>query len=161
MSLCKKEVTLKKGRVGYGELKETRKSSVGFISKVELIDERLKTILKENIHIKGFEVTGLGEYQFTEYSVGEYYDWHVDTGKMYNNRYYSIVIQLNEEYEGGILEIENIDKSVMSLKRGVGHLYIFQSSILHRVAPVTDGVRYSLVNWVSLNQIENFKKTLI
>jgi predicted 2-oxoglutarate/Fe(II)-dependent dioxygenase YbiX len=43
----------------------------------------------------------------------------------------------------------------------LGNLYVFFSNILHRVIPVKKGVRYSLVNWVSLKKIEGYKKTLL
>jgi hypothetical protein len=43
-----------------------RKSSIAFIDNIDIIDERLKMVLKENIHIKGFDVTGIGPYQFTK-----------------------------------------------------------------------------------------------
>jgi PKHD-type hydroxylase len=162
MSLCKETLTLEKARVGQSnEVRSIRKSSVAFIKNIEEVDNKLVNFLKQNIILKGFEVTGLSDYQFTEYGLGEYYDWHTDSSKEYNNRYYSVVIQLNDEYDGGILEIEDIDKKIIQLEKGVGNMCIFQSNLLHRVTPVNEGVRYSLVNWVSLNKIDSFKKTLI
>lgn len=162
LSLCKETLTLSEGRVGTDNtVSKIRKSSIAFIKNVDLVDNKLKEILKNNITLKGFEVTNLGDYQFTEYSEGQYYDWHTDSGGEFSNRYYSVVIQLNDEYDEGILEIEDINKNVLKMDKGVGHMYIFQSSIKHRVTPVSRGTRYSLVNWVSLNKIENYKSTLI
>ena len=45
--------------------------------------------------------------------------------------------------------------------RGIGNLFVFLSSTTHRVAPIIDGNRYSLVGWFKLRPIENFKKTLL
>ena len=46
-------------------------------------------------------------------------------------------------------------------KKGVGNLFIFNLSTLHKVNPIIRGERYSLVSWISLKEISNFKKTLI
>lgn len=160
----KSELKLIPAKVAGMETTDKRKSSVAFINNIENVDERLKTYLKNLIQIKGFEVTGLGPYQFTEYKVGEYYDWHTDSSKdgEYKDRFCSIVIQLNDEYEGGYLQLKDESgDNTIQLDKGVGTMYIFYSNIRHRVMPVTSGTRYSLVNWVSLKEIENFKKTLI
>lgn len=160
---CKKELELKPAEVA-NENKNARKSDVAFIDNIDIIDEKLKIYLKNLIHIKGFEVTGLGPYQFTRYEVGEYYNWHTDSSKddIYKDRFCSIVIQLNDEYEGGYLQLKDESgDNTIQLDKGTGRMYIFYSNIRHRVMPVTSGTRYSLVNWVSLKKIENFKKTLI
>jgi PKHD-type hydroxylase len=72
-----------------------------------------------------------------------------------------MVIQLNDEYTGGELEIKDNDNNEITLEKGLGNLFLFYSYIIHRVKPVTSGTRYSLVNWFRLTPIENFKKTLI
>jgi predicted 2-oxoglutarate/Fe(II)-dependent dioxygenase YbiX len=160
----KSELQLKPGQVA-NNINNTRKSSVAFIPSIEIIDDKLKEVLKSLIQIKGYEVTGLGPYQFTEYKTGEFYDWHTDsspTDDLYKDRFCSIVIQLNDEYDGGYLQLKDESgDNTIQLDKGIGTMYIFYSNIRHRVMPVTNGVRYSLVNWVSLKKIENFKKTLI
>jgi PKHD-type hydroxylase len=108
------------------------------------------------------EVTGLGPFQFTEYKEGEYFDWHTDsTGTIYRNRFTSIVIQLNNAYEGGLLEIKNIKGEIVPIENKIGTLYIFNSRLLHRVTPVVNGIRYSLVNWVSLVKTNSTKQNLL
>lgn len=158
----KTELELKPAQVVGGHFK-ARKSSVAFIDNIDLVDNKLKNILKSTIQIKGYEVTGLGAYQFTEYKIGEFYDWHTDSDKeIYKERFCSIVIQLNDEYEGGYLQLKDESgDNTIQLDKGIGTMYIFYSNIRHRVMPVTSGVRYSLVNWISLKEIENFEKTLI
>lgn len=137
-----------------------RKSSITFLPKIESIDEKLKFVLRENIKLNGFEATKLNPYQFTEYKVGEYYNWHTDSSEtIYTERFCSIVIQLNDTYEGGELEIK--DNEIVKIKKQTGTLCVFYSSMLHRVTPVTEGTRYSLVNWVCLDKLENHKKTLL
>ncbi len=159
----KKELELKPAEISGKNVSDVRKSSVAFIDNIQSVDEKLKIQLKKLIQIKGFEVTGLGPYQFTEYKSGEYYNWHTDSDNdEFKHRFCSIVIQLNDEYEGGYLQLKDESgDNTIQLDKGVGRMYIFYSNIRHRVMPVTSGVRYSLVNWISLKEIENFKKTLI
>jgi PKHD-type hydroxylase len=108
------------------------------------------------------EVTGFGDFQFTEYKEGEYFDWHTDsTDTIYRDRFTSIVIQLNDTYNGGILEIKNIKGEIVPIENKIGTLYIFNSRLLHRVTPILNGVRYSLVNWISLVKTNSKKQNLI
>jgi predicted 2-oxoglutarate/Fe(II)-dependent dioxygenase YbiX len=145
-----------------GMVLKTRKSSVAFVNQIDEVGEKLKTFLENTITLKGFTVTGLGPYQFTEYKEGEYYNWHTDSGtEEYKDRFCSIVIQLNNDYTDGFLELKDGQNNTIQVERGVGNMSIFYSNILHRVTPVKDGIRYSLVNWVSLEAIKNNKKTLI
>ena len=108
------------------------------------------------------EVTGLGDFQFTEYKEGEYFDWHTDsTDTVYRDRFTSIVIQLNNEYVGGVLEIKNLKGQLVPIENKIGKLYIFNSRLTHRVTQVNNGTRYSLVNWVSLIRTDSKKQNLI
>ena len=114
--------------------------------------------------------------QFTKYGVGQYYGWHcdsweepyqrkqnedgtypIDHGKI---RKLSVTISLTEpdEYVGGNLEFDfrnQIDwerdkkskiKECTEI-RPRGSIIVFPSFVWHRVAPVTKGVRNSLVVW--------------
>ena len=167
LNKCKEELTLSDAKVyinnsNTSSNKTTRKSSIGWISDLGFLNERLTTKLKETFNINGMEVTGLGEYQFTQYKKGEYFDWHTDsTDIVYRDRFTSIVIQLNDIYEGGILEIKNIKGELVPIENKIGTLYIFNSRLLHRVTPILNGVRYSLVNWISLVKTDSKKQNLI
>ena len=61
----------------------------------------------------------------------------------------SISIQLSppESYEDGALEL-NVDGHVVAAPRALGTAILFPSFALHRVAPVTAGVRHALVTWI-------------
>lgn len=164
LSKCKKELTLKNGTVGNDKVDlKLRKSSVAFIDDLGFLNNRLQNKLIELVKIKGFSVSGLQPFQFTEYSVGEFYEWHRDSGvdnPKFSNRFYSTVIQLNDEYTEGELQL-NIDGDEITLEPGLGTLYMFPSYTPHRVKPITSGVRYSLVNWVKLVENKNEKKSLL
>lgn len=162
LSKCLNEIELQPARIFGGINNKVRKSSIGFIDNIENVDDRLKKVLIDNIQLKGFNVSGLGAYQFTKYEVGDYYNWHIDSDNgEYKDRYCSIVIQLNDDYEGGYLQLKDNNGNTYAFERGLGNLYIFFSNVLHRVLPVKNGVRYSLVNWVSLEKIEGYRKTLL
>jgi PKHD-type hydroxylase len=81
---------------------------------------------------------------------GGFFDWHVDfgDGPIAARRKLTMVIQLSEAdvYEGGALET-NADGVVRQASRLIGSALVFPSFVLHRVAPVTRGERYSLTLW--------------
>ncbi len=84
------------------------------------------------------------------YDNGGHYDWHVDLGPGMSNRKLSCVIQLSdpEDYEGGELQM-NTGSQIVSIPKKKGQVTFFSSFVLHRVTPVTRGVRKSLVAWIS------------
>jgi len=161
LNKCKTELTLKRGEVYSTKLsaRNSRKSSIAWATDLDFLNKRLTDILKSIYTINGWEVSGFGDYQFTEYKVGEYYDWHTDSGEnVYTNRFTSIVIQLNDGYVGGKLEIKNSKNELVEIEQNIGNLYIFNSNLIHRVTTVESGIRYSLVNWISLNKVKNNDK---
>ena len=167
LNKCKEELILSDAKVYNSNpntlpTKTTRKSSIGWITDLGFLNERLTKKLKETFNINGMEVTGLSDFQFTEYKEGEYFDWHTDSSTtIYRDRFTSIVIQLNDTYEGGILEIKNIKGELVPIENKIGTLYIFNSRLLHRVTPIITGARYSLVNWISLVKTNLGKQNLI
>ena len=167
LNKCKEELTLLDAQV-YSDnsnttfIKPNRKSSVGWISDLGFLNERLKTKLKETFKINGMEVSGLGSFQFTEYKMGDYFGWHIDSNAtIYKDRFASTVIQLNDDYTGGIFEIKNLNGDLVNIENKIGSLYIFNSNLVHQVTPVKSGIRYSLVNWISLVKLPSAKQSLI
>lgn len=89
--------------------------------------------------------------QYTEYyEGGGHYDWHMDIGpNLINHRKISITVQLSnpDDYEGGDLEIWS-GGDFKTLPRKKGCSILFPSFLLHRITPITKGIRKSLVLWV-------------
>lgn len=103
--------------------------------------------------------------QFTKYETGQYYGWHTDSWakeyREHNNINYngktrklsvSVLLSDPSDYKGGDLQFKNKMQEEgdelwepPSLKKG--SIIVFPSFIWHRVKPVTDGIRYSLVLW--------------
>lgn len=127
------------------------------------LNKKLLDIFKKEVNVKGHNIDFTNnQFQFTQYTKDGYYNWHTDSGPvLYKERYCSMVIQLNDEYTGGELQIKDKDENEITLEKGLGNLFLFYSHLTHRVKPIISGTRYSLVNWFSLKPIENFKKTLI
>ena len=108
-------------------------------------------IQKANKNHFGFgDIQITEQAQFTEYPEGGFYDWHMDTDV--NMQYeppvrkisMTLLLSPENQFEGGNLELMAPGKKV-NLKQG--HAIIFASFLNHRVAPVTKGVRQSLVMW--------------
>jgi len=127
--------------------------------------EKMSKLLNKHIDVKGFDLDyEHSQFQFTEYNSGDHFGWHRDViGEKITNydRYCSLVIQLNDEYEEGDLQIKDIEDKTLTVEKGVGNLILFLSNIEHRVVPVKSGVRYTLVNWVKLMEKKDYKKTLL
>jgi Rps23 Pro-64 3,4-dihydroxylase Tpa1-like proline 4-hydroxylase len=146
-----------------------RKSDVAFYPYYEtfpFLYEKISEILSDELNVKGFELNYRdSKFQFTKYGVGDYFNWHKDViGDIITqkDRYCSMVIQLNNDYEDGNLEIKlPNDNETIIVEKGIGNLIVFLSDMEHRVTNITSGNRYTLVNWIGLNEIKNFKKTLL
>jgi PKHD-type hydroxylase len=140
---------------------ETRKSKICFVTDMGFINDRLKNVVKEKIKVKGFDTTNLYDFQFTKYELGGHFDWHVDsTNEIYPDRYYSCIVILNNNYEDGELEIIENNETI-TIEKSIGDLILFPSIYLHRVTPITNGERYTLVNWVMIDKTKPKLKSLI
>lgn len=80
------------------------------------------------------------------YGPGDHFAWHRDDMLPATaNRETAIVVGLNDNYEGGLLELPEAGMTI-KVKRGMG--VAFPASALHRVTPVTSGVRKVLLTFV-------------
>lgn len=101
-----------------------------------------------------FALDGFEEHvQLARYraEVAGHYDWHVDRGgrSIGGRRKLTVVVQLTDpaDYDGGALEF-NVDGVVREAPRAAGTAIAFPAYALHRVTPVTRGVRHSLTAWL-------------
>ena len=129
---------------------KSRKSNVFFYDyslNFPNLNEKLINIFKKEVNVKGYDIDFTNNmFQFTEYTKDGYYNWHEDSGnenEVFSTRYCSMVIQLNDEYTGGELQIKDKDGNEITLEKGLGNLFIFYSHLTHRVKPITTGTRYS------------------
>ena len=133
---------------------KTRTSHISWIPFKKMPDmykDIEKTMNKTNGNHFGFDGMQITEMaQYTEYPSGGFYDWHMDSDVNFVHeptvRKISMTCLLSHEseFEGGELEIEKEENKVKLVQ---GQAIFFASFIRHRVAPVTKGVRKSLVMW--------------
>ena len=126
-------------------------SWIPFKEMPEMYDQVNVFIQKANRNHFGFNNIQITENaQFTEYPKGGFYDWHMDSDVNMQHeppvRKISMTVLLSPEnqFEGGDLELMAPGKYA-KLKQG--YAICFASFLNHRVAPVTRGVRQSLVMW--------------
>jgi PKHD-type hydroxylase len=93
-------------------------------------------------------------FLFSRYDVGMSYGLHVDNALMGSGdrRYrsdvsWTIFLSDPATYTGGELVIEG-SEGVQAFKLKAGSAILYPSSFLHRVEPVTEGVRFVAVGWV-------------
>ena len=89
-------------------------------------------------------------HRLSRFSEGGHYDWHVDHGPLKVQRKLSVSLQLShgESYDGCDLQFVAGNKTETG-PRERGAVIAFPSYILHRVTPITRGVRKSIVVWVT------------
>ncbi|NEO28690.1 MAG: Fe2+-dependent dioxygenase, partial [Kamptonema sp. SIO4C4] len=90
---------------------------------------------------------------FSRYDVGMSYGRHTDNALMGGEQFWrsdvSFTLFLNSpsDYAGGELVIEGADRE-QSYKLDAGSMIVYPSTKLHRVEPVTEGMRLVVVGWV-------------
>lgn len=156
------------GQIGTIEaetLLKYRSSKVSFINYSKeyswLFDKFNKIIQNVNEEYYNFDLNGYDYIQYSEYLANEngHYDYHIDLmldmipQKDYDFLYrkLSFTLCLNQQgtdYSGGDFKIKTGAEDV-SMKLNKGDMIVFPSFILHKVEPVTEGVRKSLVGWVT------------
>ena len=161
--LCKEIIdlssTLKKeqGKIWnkeVGEQERIRQSTISWLpfNKMQpMYDEVNAFIQKTNRNHFGFGDIQITETaQVSEYTKGEFYEWHTDTRVDMDSeppvRKLSMTLLLNDpsEFDGGELQIAGATNTKLMKQ---GHATIFASFLQHTVTPVTRGVRRSLVMW--------------
>ena len=115
-------------------------------------DAVIKAMSKYSKHIKFLGRLHLHEINLLKYEKGNFYIKHVDASSSLN-RTISIIINLNEDYEGGDVLFFNPMTQMVYSKADLktGDMILFPSNFLypHQVNEVTKGFRYSVVTWLT------------
>ncbi|MGB0404790.1 MAG: 2OG-Fe(II) oxygenase, partial [Fusobacterium sp.] len=118
---------------------------------VSLITE---CVSKSNKYYFNYDLDILLNLMYHEYypSKSSALDWHMDLGNTFNlhNRKLSFSIFVNDpnEYEGGNLEIWLDQKFISKIPKDKCGFVSFPSFLLHRVTPITRGIRKSIVGFI-------------
>ena len=161
---------LEKGKtIGFKneKISKTRKSNVKFIEygeqkkESDWIFNKLNTVI-ENVNNKfyNFDLNGYQSFQYTVYDAKEKgkYDYHMDSFIGGNLNSYSEERKLsltfllndpNEDFKGGEFQINSgLEKNAETVELPKGRIIFFPSFMIHRVKPVIQGIRKSIVVWV-------------
>jgi PKHD-type hydroxylase len=138
---------------------EIRETQVGWLGQkpeiMHIWDKMSKVIAQVNSRYFHFDLTGFYEpMQLGIYSADSngHYDWHVDASSkdVHPPRKLSMALMLSDssEYEGGEFQVKIQNDEIKTLSTKRGQAWFFPSYVMHRVTPVTKGVRRSIVLWV-------------
>lgn len=142
------------GSIMSGAEENYRKSNLRWIEDPDIHSLLWKYAKEANRIAFGFDLTDISPVQFTEYSSENEgkYDWHHDVNWEQDtafDRKVSVVLQLTDgdSYEGADFEFKEVESPNPQTMRLKGTVICFPSYLIHRVTPVTKGVRNSLVAW--------------
>lgn len=154
------DLQLRAGRTENHQVNEhLRKSEIGWLNpdgEQRWLFERIRECTNAvNADCFRYALIGFEGIQFTKYSYkagqSDFYSSHRDTAVLPGGtiRKLSFTIQLSdpETYTGGDVVLYNSLIDTVPLNRDAGSISFFPSYLIHEVAPVTKGVRYSLVGW--------------
>ena len=111
--------------------------------------ENMKIINEKHFGYNIFDMYNTNVLNLTNYSLinESKYDWHIDTSKeiLTDIKFTGLINLSTESYEGGEFQLKtsNNNETVNEFKQG-GDVILFKSNILHRVLPITKGIRKTL-----------------
>ncbi len=119
-------------------------------SLLPIYQEISSKVRRINDSIWSYNYDGYQSFQYSEYDVGDHFDWHIDTnqftGKNIRKVSFSLGLSNKNEYEGGDLILKtSVEENHYKLDRG--DLIVFPSWVLHKITPITKGKRRVVVGW--------------
>jgi len=112
---------------------------------LELSTKILNKLNELNI-FNGINYNTIGNYSFNKYSINDFLNYHYDGAEIDNGATITLVIELSDGFEGGDV-VYLLDDIEHNFTKGKGNLYIFESTTMHKVKPITNGIRYSMNCW--------------
>jgi PKHD-type hydroxylase len=140
------ETSIRKGHVSWFRPTETA---------THWIYQRLTdAVLAVNSGNWRFDLEAIEDLQFTIYDQqADNYDSHIDMlittqDSRFRKLSFSLQLTPEDQYQGCDLDLF-VGPKPTSAPRQQGSITFFPSMLLHRVTPLTQGCRYSLVGWVA------------
>jgi PKHD-type hydroxylase len=138
-----------------------RNSNISWIQPAEdtawLFNKMVEVVARMNTDKYQFDLTSIDEFQYTTYTTGGFYSWHID-GMAEDtfgprHRKLGIILVLSDpttEFAGGEFQIipDGNPEHVNTIEIKKGDVLAFPAFVPHQVAEVTSGKRRSLVCWV-------------
>jgi PKHD-type hydroxylase len=109
-----------------------------------------RALLGHEVFVAAARPKAIVRLLISRYEPGMTYGTHIDDALMDGVRAdlsFTLFLADPECYEGGALVIDDT-YAEREVKLPAGELFLYPSTTLHRVAPVTEGVRLAAVGWV-------------
>jgi predicted 2-oxoglutarate/Fe(II)-dependent dioxygenase YbiX len=107
------------------------------------VAEVIRPLIRE---IWGLDLPDREETQIVRYRPGGHYDAHSDAALDLEQRYFTAVCYLNEDFDGGQTSFPYLNNLAVCPK--VGRTVVFPSKYVHRAEPVCKGEKYVAVTWL-------------
>jgi PKHD-type hydroxylase len=117
------------------------------------LDEIVFSALRRNQEFQAFAIPKrILPPRYSRYQPGMQYGWHVDSAimgaqPMRTDLAMTIFLSPPDSYDGGELAIES-SLGEQEVKLAAGEAVVYPAGTLHRVTPVTRGVRLAAVTWI-------------
>jgi hypothetical protein len=106
------------------------------------MDQKVKPLIKRIWHVDLKEHAGT---QIIRYSSNGHYEPHTDSGLDLNDRYFSVLCYLNDDFEGGCTSFPYLNYFAVPKR---GRAIIFPSRFMHCAEPVVSGEKFVVLTWV-------------
>jgi PKHD-type hydroxylase len=153
-ALLRREELLEDGRKTAGWQARQRKNNRQATGESALLKGALRKVEaalgKNEVFQAAARPKAIARLLFSRYDPGMAYGAHVDDAVLGGQRTdlsFTLFLSRPEHYDGGELVIEGTDGD-RAFKPPAGHLVLYPATTLHRVAPVTRGMRLAAVGWV-------------
>ena len=139
---------------GSQNIPDIRRSNIKWLTGNNFVLDTLWYYVQQaNRNAFNVDVCKVADVQYTEYHASEkghyglHHDINWESDKAFDRKL-SVTVQLSspDEYEGGDFSFSEVENP-STQSRAKGTILIFPSYLLHKVTPVTKGVRKSLVAW--------------
>ncbi len=112
----------------------------------ERFEKDFKTYIEKYTHTYKAPWSQKEDYEIMKYGEGNYFIDHIDDALFYTRKI-SLVYYFNDNYDGGEIVFPRFD---VTIKPKANQLLLFPSGFTyhHNVNAVSNGTRYSMVNWL-------------
>jgi predicted 2-oxoglutarate/Fe(II)-dependent dioxygenase YbiX len=107
------------------------------------IEESVRPAVREIWELDLPECEGV---QFVRYAAGGHYNPHADAALDLNDRYFTAVCYLNDDFEGGGTTFPYLND--FRIMPQAGKVILFPSRYVHCAEPVSKGEKYIAVTWL-------------
>jgi Rps23 Pro-64 3,4-dihydroxylase Tpa1-like proline 4-hydroxylase len=130
--------------------RDVRSASIlylGFFSEVMAsFDRKIRTTITPLIkNFWSIDLTEYGGTQLVRYTPGGWYETHQDAGADFEDRYFTVICYLNDNFSGGQTQFPYLSHAA---RPETGKAIVFPSKYFHRAEPVIEGEKYVVVSWM-------------